>query len=255
MSTLFHKIGNEKTLSQQVEGKIEQVIREKKILPGEKLPTENELCTMFGVSRTALREALRMLSARGLISIKKGSGIYVNDYSSAHVTKPMSLFLELNFDRNYVMHLIKVRQILEPSIARMAAENRSENDLSKLRKITEKFINCREDDYQKEGELDKDFHMLLAEASGNPIIPVMVQPIFELMPKIRTLVYAHVDHARSTAVELHQRILDNIERKDAEGAFKAMNDHLILAQQHSEDVIEVFIEKVEAKRQDKIVTD
>ena len=170
MTTLFNKIGNELTLSQQVEEKIEAVIRQKKIIPGEKLPTENELCSMFGVSRTALREALHMLSARGLITIRKGSGIYVNDYSAKHVTKPMSLFLELNFDKEYVFHLIKVRQMLEPEIARMAAANRSDDDVRELRRLTVKFIKCGSDDYRKEGELDKDFHLVLANASGNPII-------------------------------------------------------------------------------------
>jgi GntR family transcriptional repressor for pyruvate dehydrogenase complex len=244
MDTLFGKIGNDLTLSQQVEQKIENVIREKKILPGEKLPTENELCAMFGVSRTALREALRMLTARGLISIRKGSGIYVNDYSAQHVTKPMSIYLELNFNKDYIMHLIQVRQILEPDIARMAALNRTDEDIAKLRRLLDKFIKCREDDYSREGNLDKDFHLLLANASGNPIIPLMVQPIFELMPKIRTLVYAHVDHAKSNAVELHERILNNIEQQNEQGAYQAMQDHLDMAKKHSEAILEVLVEKI-----------
>ena len=243
MNSLFEKIGHDLTLSKQVEQKIETVIREKKILTGEKLPTENELCTLFGVSRTALREALRMLAARGLITIRKGSGIYVNDYTAKHVTKPMSIYLELNFNKAYVLHLMEVRQILEPDIARMAAANRTTEDISNLKKLMEKFIKCRSDDFQREGNLDKEFHLLLANASGNPIIPVMVQPIFELMPKIRTLVYAHVDHAKSTAVELHERILQNVEDQNEAGAFNAMTEHLKMARQHSEAILEVLTEK------------
>ena len=240
MSSLFSKIGNELTLSQQVEREIEDVILQKKILPGEKLPTENELCSMFGVSRTALREALHMLTARGLINIRKGSGIYVNDYSATHVTKPMSMYLELNFDKEYVFHLIKVRRILEPEIARMAAANRTENDVYQLKDLMYKFIKCRSDDFRREGELDKDFHSTLATASGNPIMPLIVQPIFELMPKIRTLVYANIDHAKSTAQEFHQLILDNVEKQNEEGAYKAMAEHLQLAQQHSEAILKVI---------------
>jgi GntR family transcriptional repressor for pyruvate dehydrogenase complex len=60
MNQMFPKIGNAKTLSQEVQLKIEQAIRDRKLLPGDKLPTEKELCEMFEVSRTALREALQM---------------------------------------------------------------------------------------------------------------------------------------------------------------------------------------------------
>ncbi|MBN2354877.1 FadR family transcriptional regulator [candidate division KSB1 bacterium] len=72
---------------------------------------------MFGVSRTAVREALRMLSARGLLHIRKGDGVYVNTFSTSHASKPMSLYLELQFDKDYILHLVHVRQTIEPFIA------------------------------------------------------------------------------------------------------------------------------------------
>jgi len=240
MDTLFGKVGHALTLSQRVEKRIEDVIRQKKILPGEKLPTEKELCEMFAVSRTALREALRMLSGRGLITIRKGSGIYVNDYSAAHAVKPMSLFLELNFDKKLISHVIRVRQMLEPQIARLAASNRREEDLQALKNNLKKFIDCREDDYRREGELDREFHLLLAKASGNPIIPMMVEPIFQLMPKIRTLVYAHVNRAKSAALEYHQKLVEAITVRDEDGAEQAMIAHLALAEEHSKKVLEVI---------------
>ncbi|NPE31859.1 FadR family transcriptional regulator [Methanococcoides sp. SA1] len=75
--TMFDKIGKSQTLSQEIVANIEQAIREKKFQVGEKLPTEKELCEMFGVSRTAIREALQMLSAQGLINVHKGKGSFV----------------------------------------------------------------------------------------------------------------------------------------------------------------------------------
>ena len=71
MQDLFTKIGTGLTLSQKIERKVEEAIRDKKLIPGTKMPSEKELCTQFAVSRTALREALRRLSDRGLIDIKK----------------------------------------------------------------------------------------------------------------------------------------------------------------------------------------
>ncbi len=233
MDSLFTKVGNTQTLSQRVEKRIEEVIRQKKILPGEKLPTEKELCEMFAVSRTALREALRMLSGRGLITIRKGSGIYINDYSAILAVKPMSLFLELNFDKEQIFHVIRVRQMLEPEIARMAAKYRTEEDIVAFRTNLKRFIECRDEDYRREGELDREFHLLLARASGNPIIPVMVEPIFQLMPKIRTLVYAHVHHAKSVALEYHQKLIQAISDQDEQAAYEAMTAHLRLAEEHS----------------------
>ena len=71
MEDIFQKIGNSYTLSQRIVQQIENLIREKKLLAGQKLPTEKELCENFSVSRTAIREALQVLSAKGLI---KGNG-------------------------------------------------------------------------------------------------------------------------------------------------------------------------------------
>ena len=131
MSYAFKPIKKATTLSQEIQDRIEKAILDRQFLPGEKLPTEHELCEMFGVSRTALREALQMLGAKGLISVKKGSGIYIEDYSPQNVIQPMRLYLELNFDKSYILQLIEVRKIIEPQICKMAARNRSEEDIRK----------------------------------------------------------------------------------------------------------------------------
>lgn len=237
MSALFPKIGNSQTLSQEIVAKIEAVIRQKKVLPAEKLPTEKELCRMFGVSRTALREALQMLSARGLISIRKGSGIYVNDYSSLHVIEPMNLFLELNLDRDYILYVMEVRKMFEPTIARLAALNRNADDLRKLTLNLQKLQQSPPDDCVRQGQIDRDFHLIIANACRNPIIPLMVTPIFQLMPKIRSLVYAKVTSAQSEAVDYHQRIAMKIRDRDPEGAYQAMVAHLQRAESHSREIL------------------
>ncbi|MEZ4997050.1 MAG: GntR family transcriptional regulator [Bacteroidales bacterium] len=74
---VFSKIGSGLTLSQKIERRIEEAIRQKKLLPGSKLPTEKELCGQFAVSRTALREALRRLSARALLISARKRNVYL----------------------------------------------------------------------------------------------------------------------------------------------------------------------------------
>jgi len=237
VQNLFPKIGSALTLSQEIVEKIEDVIRQKKVLPGEKLPTEKEMCVMFGVSRTSLREALQMLSARGLVTIRKGSGIYVNNYSSAHVIKPMSLFLELNLDRDYILHVMEVRKMFEPTIAKFAALNRTDNDIKILDKNLQELTQCPSNNYYKQGQIDRDFHLSIANACKNPIIPVIVTPIFKLMPKIRSLVYANVETAKSEAIDYHIKVIEKIRNQDADGAYQMMVEHLEVAERHSQKII------------------
>jgi len=240
VQNLFPKIGNTLKLSQVIQKKIEELIRTKKLIPGQKLPTEKELCESFGVSRTALREAIQMLAAKGLISVKKGSGIFVNDYSSATARDFISLYLEVNFDKESILHVIKVRQILEPEITKLAALNRDDQDLSKIEKNLKSFQNCDKCDVKSLGTLDREFHLLIAESSKNPLIPLIIDPIFRLMPKIRTLVYAKIDHAESAALDFHTKIYNSIVKQDSEKAFQLMVEHLKIAEAHSLEVLKAI---------------
>ncbi len=240
MQNVFERIGKSQTLSQEIQETIEEAILNKTFKPGQKLPTENEMCDMFGVSRTALREALQMLSARGLIAVRKGSGIYVEKFDPSHVTKPMRLFLELNFDKDYVKHIIEVRKMLEPDIVRLAARNRTDTDLLKMEKTLEDLGECSETDFEKEGLIDRDFHLAIANASGNPMIPLIVGPIFNIMPKIRMLVYATVEQVQNTVLRDHSRIFEKIKAQDEHGAFREMSAHLQLAEAHSQIIFQEF---------------
>lgn len=230
---VFTKVGKDLTLSQEIEQSIKSAILNKTFVPGQKLPSENEMCEMFAVSRTALREALQMLSTKGLISIKRGSGIYVKEVDSSFAVKSMGIFLELNLDKEYITHIIEMRKILEPNIAKLAARHRSLNDLENLKKNLVELENCSLSDYEKQGIIDKNFHLTIAKSALNPMIPVIVEPIFNIMPKIRMLVYAKVKHAHNTALKYHRLIVEKIEERNEEGAKEAMEKHLQLAEKHS----------------------
>lgn len=242
MDALFKNIGTNRTLSQKIEQKIEAAIREKKLVPGQKLPTEKELCSMFGVSRTALREALQMLSARGLLSIRKGSGVFVNNFSPAHASKQISLYLDLNFDKGYVLHLAHVRQLVEPNNARLAAENRTAQQLAVLRENLEHFRD-HERSPQELASLDVAFHLNIAAATGNPIIPIMMDPVFSLFSKVKVLIVQDLQIKGNLSYNHHKNIFQMIERQDGEGAFQAMVKHL----QRAERDMKVLFEHLDGK--------
>jgi len=235
---MFKKIGQKEKLSSKIVNQLEEAIRNKELKPGEKIPTEMEMCDIFGVSRTAVREAIQQLEAKGLITIKKGSGIYVQDYGSDKATASMNLFLELNLDKEYILHVMEMRKIIEPAIAGKAALNRTVENLKNMENYINQLEEVENDNYHREGELDGKFHQEIASAAGNPVAMLMLKPIFKLMPRIRTMVYKDIKKAKSKALEYHKLILEAMKNKDADAAYNLMIEHLKIAEEHSRQIIE-----------------
>jgi len=226
MDELFSKIGSKLTLSQKIERKIEAAIRERKLPVGSKLPTERELCEAFGVSRTALREALRRLSARGLIEITKGSGMTVTGFRVDDAIKTMNLYYDMQFDENLIPQIIEVRRLFEPQIAGMAAKQRTQNDLSDIQENMEQFRLCDSDNIQLESDLDNKFHLLIARATHNPIVQITMEPIYSLLPRMRNFIYANVDDEKEVTLDSHLKIFNAINKQNPAAAQQSMEQHL-----------------------------
>lgn len=219
-----------------VESQIEEAIRSKALLPGEKISSEQELCNQFKVSRTAIREALHMLSARGLVSIEKGKGIFVQSPSVETVTVPIHLYLQMQSEKNYVLDVVHARQIIEPPIAALAAQFHTQEDAEKLKKDFHDLATS-DGDYNELSRLDMLFHLDIAKASENSIIPLILEPIQRLAPRIKSSVYATVSDAKQSALEWHEKILNAILQRNVEGAREAMMRHLEIAEQHDRQIL------------------
>lgn len=220
MEEIFGKIPISQTLSQKIERKIEEGIRQKKLIPGSKLPSERELCESFAVSRTALREAIRRLSARGLVTIRKGSGIYVSELKTEDAIKSLNLYYDLKFDSNLISQIIEVRRLFEPEIVRLASRNRSEEDLTELKENLIELINSDSDNTQKEVDLINRFHMNLSKATGNPIIMITMEPIYNLLPRMRNLIYGNIEGEKEFTVRLQKKILEAVEKQEEQLAWQ-----------------------------------
>ncbi|MDO5664935.1 MAG: FadR/GntR family transcriptional regulator [Bacteroidia bacterium] len=215
----FSKIGTVQPLSQRIERRIEELIREKKILPGQKLPSEFELCQFFSVSRTALREALKRLNARGLVEIKKGSGIYVTQIKIENIIDSLNLFYDLKFDSNLIQQIIEVRRIFEPEIAKLASVNRTESDINILQQNMDDLIKCDPDNTQLEVDIINRFHMNVAKATNNPIITISMEPVYSLVPRLRNLIFANIDGEKKYTVLLQEKILEAIKNSSPDDAY------------------------------------
>ncbi len=230
---MFSKIGvSGSTLSQKIDEDIEQAIRQKVLRPGDRLPTENELCSMLGVSRTPLREALRRLHARGLITVKKGDGMYVSEFSSGNALSQLILYFELCLDKAMALEILKARQMFEPQIVKAAAESRTEEDLTDLRQTVEDLRACNADNPEAEGIIDERFHTAIARACHNAVAPLLMQPLYSLLPNIRALACVTGAAADDQMLLHHERILASIERHDGNAGARFMEDHLSVTREN-----------------------
>lgn len=235
---MFKPVGNKELLSNKVAFEIESVILNGKLKVGSKLPSESDLCLQFGVSRTAIREALKSLSAKGFISIEKGRGIFVKELTSKSVTDPLRSYLKFKVGVDYILDIITARQIIEPEIARMAAKYRNEKNIEEIKLTIEEMKNFSGDPAEL-ARLDMNFHLSIAKSTQNNLLPLMLKPIFKLMPEIKSKIISDVPEARNSALVWHNKIMKAIINKDSDDAYKLMKRHLDIAKEHAEMMMKV----------------
>ncbi len=240
MENIFENLGNKQSLSLKIERTIENAIREKKLPIGSKLPTERELCESFGVSRTALREALRRLSARGLITIQKGSGMHVSEIKIEDAIRTLNLYYDLKFDNQLLSQFIEVRRIFEPEIAKLAAKNRSEENIHELDRLIDEFEKCNPDNTQMEADLDNRFHLTVTKSTQNPIMQITMEPIYSLLPRMRNYIYANIEGEKENTLKSHKKLISAIRKKEPEEAYRVMETNLIRTQEIYDKYLNVF---------------
>ena len=210
-------------LYQQIVEQIEQSIRGGQLKPGDQLPAERDLAERFGVSRTAVREAVKALCEKGLVEALPGRGTFVIDATS-HVIKQSLDLLVNSTTAEGLAHLEDIREIFEPEIAARAATRAEPKQVAAMRdaiSVMDRMLN----DVGAYIEADLDFHLALAEAAQNPLVLTLIDSIVGLLRVQRTrCFYAPKGPARGQLH--HRRILEAVENHDAVAARAAMQDHL-----------------------------
>ena len=228
---MYNKITESKSLSQRIESEIEDAIRIKKLKPDDKLPTEIELSKSYGVSRNALREALRSLDSKGLIRIEKGRGMFVNNYSLSQAVSSVNMFLEMNASKENLLQIIRLRQMFEPEIAAAASRNRTDEDLAVLKEAILSMEKCPADALTEEALEDNKFHKLIAEAAHNFSLLVVMNPIYSLMPKFVDFVYGKTENRKENTLKYHWEIFNAIKAQDEIKVKVIMKEHLSFTEQ------------------------
>jgi GntR family transcriptional repressor for pyruvate dehydrogenase complex len=219
MSEIFHSVQSEK-LSEQISRQILQTIVARHYNPGDRLPSERNLADTFKTSRVVVREALGALVAKGILSVRQGSGTTIHPIDEWNTLDAEVLMLvhgDEVFDQ-----LSQLRIIIEPELAALAAENIHPDALADLR---EKSELPDEDTMEQHVERDTEFHLAIAKATGNPVLLIVMSSISELLRESRRRTFA-VPGELPKARAWHATIYDAIERHDPEAAREAMTLHM-----------------------------
>ena len=209
-----------KLLAEQVQEQIYQYILDAPFKPGAKLPNEFELGERFGVGRSTIREAVKLLVSRGVLEVRRGSGTYVVSTTPLYMD-PLGL-LAIEDKMALAMDLADVRILLEPGIAEMAALHASSEDVRKLFdlcSLVEEKIRSGENYIED----DIAFHTCIAQCSKNKVVE-------QLIPIIDTavLMFVNVTHKKLTheTIMTHRAVVEAIAEKDPLGARSAMMMHM-----------------------------
>jgi GntR family transcriptional regulator, transcriptional repressor for pyruvate dehydrogenase complex len=205
-------------VSDSVVEQIEEMIKSGTLVTGEKLPSVRELCEMFGVGRSAVRDAITTLKGKGAVDVKQGEGTYILEFDS---TRLFNNHLLIPSSKD-ISELFQVRKILEAGIAEMAALNRSEVDLHLIEKIlSNQSISGWESDYH--------LHTAIAKAGGNEIIMQVVQFISAMMKKAMMDFHNYIEKNLTTLQIIekqHLQIYESIKLGIPQQAKQMMIEHL-----------------------------
>ena len=210
-------------LYEQIVQQIEQRFLSGALKVGDQLPPERELAEQFGVSRTAVREAVKALRQKGLVEIQPGRGTFITNGTSKAVRHSLGFLMKIA-GTDSSPDLVEVREMIEPEIAALAAERATEEHLVSMQEAIEKMDAALENP-DRYIEADLDFHLVLAEATQNSLIPALIDSIVDLLREQRARIFQAGSGPEHGQVH-HKLILDAIIRHDPASAREAMRAHL-----------------------------
>lgn len=226
---MFTEIPREATLTQRALDQLQTLIINKSLKPGEKLPPERTLGEMLGVSRTVVREVVRLLTAKGLVEVRAGSGTYVCELGAEIVTSPIDLLLQASVLRIEDIH--ETRTALEIGIAELAAERAGPSEIREMERNLQEMKRLYGDgrdrlDVAVFASTDVEFHALLAHATRNPLLEVLVDSLNGVMKQVRFQLLDTIGQAPQRALFYHSHIVEKVREHDSEGARAVMEAHL-----------------------------
>lgn len=206
---------------------IRAVIESGDLEPGDRLPTEQDLSQDLDVSRSSIREALRVLEAEGLIEVRRGSGAFVAPRTSWNTSTRSAVAAWIGQREEALQQLLEVREYIEGLTARLAAASAKTPLIKELRGIVEEQASCCPEgpDVDLIAELDNRFHLTISGASGNDIAHEIVSHILPSFNESNKAVIFAGQRAESIVKE-HRAIVEAVAARDGGEAERSMRKHI-----------------------------
>jgi GntR family transcriptional repressor for pyruvate dehydrogenase complex len=221
MEFAFEKLRTDR-FSERIAREIQELVITSQLHAGDRLPAERELAARFGVSRTAVREALKLLQERGLVEARTGRGSYVADPGLATVTSSISVASQLQ--KGTLGDLLEARQCLETHTVTLACERATAEDIAIIQATIE-GMDGQLDDAIKFIEIDSEFHSALAAAAHNPFFLILGDALIDLIQAVRQ-VSGRVEGSTRRAQFYHHELLAAIKARDAARASALVAQHM-----------------------------
>jgi len=212
------------TLSEQVALQLAAEVAAKRWQPGDKLPSEAELCRAFNVGRSTLREALKSLAFVGIIRMRAGGGSYVAERPSKYADRSLLARGILSSEKD-VADLAETRLVLETELTSLCARRATRRDLAKLEDLASKMKVAKDRDRGKFQQFDLEFHLSIAASSKNEVLADLLGHIRGALQELirKSLL---LPNGMDLACKQHDKILAALKRRNPGGARAAMRAHL-----------------------------
>ena len=221
------KIGNSDTLVNEIITQLSQAIIEGDFKPGDKLPSEAELCEQLAVGRNSLREAIRVLNAMGVVKTKRGQGTFLQDTISHEVFNP--LIFRLILDPKNTTDVFELRVMVESIVIIMAIYKASPEEIQSIRDLVDETNNIAKsnqgsiDDLIK---LDMQFHLSIAKCVHNKLIESILETLVLMFePSIKKVLQK--DGGIDLCLKNHYAIVNLIEQRHVINVFNTVRDTLV----------------------------
>jgi DNA-binding FadR family transcriptional regulator len=214
---LFEK-KEKKTAVDQVIDSIKKILIEKRLAPGDLLPSEQNIAESLGVGRGSVREALKILSAFGIVDIKQGDGSYIATSANKKIFDPLIYSLIINNTDSE--ELIRLRSMIETGVLNTIIDDATDEDIQKLVAIhgkLEEAFTQQVDDLNVLNSLDLEFHRCMATITHNHLIENIYNFVIDI--------FAPTINARH-ALKAHRKIIDALIRRDSSFALEAEKEHI-----------------------------
>lgn len=222
MDSSMENIRKTRKLPEQIADKLREVIIQEGMKTGSKLPAEGELMVRFGVSRSTVREAVKILQTERIVDIRQGQGTFLCAMPGL-ADDPLGL--RFADQEKLIADLLETRLLVEPSVAALAAVRREERHLAEMKDLLDKMDNAylHGEDYTP---FDFEFHSVIAQCTGNDVLQ-------RLLPTIHESIQAGYQHTKRVegsyqrASQCHLEMYRAIAEHDSERARQAAQRHMM----------------------------